>query len=308
MSAGVADAEIFARVGLGPGRRMDPMKSHDRLSGASATSRRASAFQPPRPATKRAEGQRADSSAHGHSRGANYDFGTMAVRSSSSTRASKSGCSCGATCPKCRNPNGVGGERTTANGGGGGGAAAAGGAAPVAAPARRAELLSGPRYTPRGAIAPTTSGGLKSAGPFVFDAVFKHDPANGIYARCGEIHQDIKWNKAAAASFTALFGSAVPHSGFPSTHPANVWIEDRDSANTRYGRRSGPMSAPGPGDQYTNSTGAQDQANGAIYHGSDNPSNWPAALAGRWTFMVLAFDMCNHGVQVGNADFITIDW
>ena len=47
---------------------------------------------------------------------------------------------------------------------------------------------------------------------------------------------------------------------------------------------------------------------GATYHGNDNPSNWPVALAGRWTFMLLAFDMCNRGVQVGNADFIQIDW
>lgn len=237
-----------------------------------------------------------------------YEFSRMPVQS-------KSGCSCGATCPKCRsrNPNGASSERSTVDPSPAGAAAPAGPAAPAAAgpaagPGRRAELLSGPRYTPNGAITPVTAGGLRSAGPFVFDAVFKHDPANGIYARCGEIHQDIKWNRAAATSFTSLFGSAVPHSGFPSTHPANVWIEDRDQANTRYGRRSGPMSAPGPGDQYTNAAGVQDQANGATYHGFDNPSNWPLALTGRWTFMVLAFDMCNRGVQVGNADFITIDW
>ena len=48
--------------------------------------------------------------------------------------------------------------------------------------------------------------------------------------------------------------------------------------------------------------------NGPIYHGQDNPSGVPAAFHGRWSFMVLAFDMCNGGTQIGNADFIVIDW
>jgi hypothetical protein len=174
---------------------------------------------------------------------------------------------------------------------------------------RRAELKSGPRYKPRGAVAPTVAGGRKSAGPWDFDAVFEHDPAHGIFAGCGEIHQDIKWDAAAAASFKALFGTDVPHGGFPAGHPAGVWIEDRDSHDKRYGRRSGPFSDPiVGGDEYTNAAGRQDELHGATYHGNDNPDNWPAALAGRWTFMVLAFDMCNRGVQVGSADFITVDW
>lgn len=223
--------------------------------------------------------------------------------------------------PTSRNPNRRDGGPTTQDAGGGP-APAAGGAAPVAAPApapaaapaapapaRRAELQSGPRYTPNGAVAPAAAGGLKGAGPWDFDGVFKHDPAHGIFAGCGEIHQDIKWNAAGAASFRALFGTDVPHGGFPAGHPAGVWIEDRDDHDTRYGRRSGPMSAPvAGGDEYTNAAGLQDMLHGATYHGNDHPDNWPVALAGRWTFMVLAFDMCNHGVQIGSADFITIDW
>jgi hypothetical protein len=234
----------------------------------------------------------------------------------------KDGCSCAGTCPTCRNPNRTGSGPTTQDPDAGPAAAgaapapapaepglAAPGPAAPAAPARHAQLARGPRYTPRGSITPTTSGGLKSAGPWDMDAVFASDPANGVFPGCGEVHQDIKWNAAAATSFNTLFGSPVPHSGFPATHPANVWIEDRDTANTRYGRRSGPMSAPVTGgDEYTNSAGVQDMRHGAIYHGNDNPSDWPTALTGRWTFMLLAFDMCNHGVQVGNADFITIDW
>ena len=227
----------------------------------------------------------------------------------------KPSCACGGTCPKCRNPYGAshGGEPSTRDGDGAAAPAlGAGGPAPegpAASPARSARLFRGPRYTPHGSLTPTVAGGLKSVGPFVFDAVFESDPASGIFPGCGEVHQDIKWNAAAAASFTALFGSSVPHGGFPATHPANVWIEDRDDADTRYGRRSGPMSAPVSGsDEYTNSAGVQDMRRGATYHGSDNPSDWPVALTGRWTFMVLAFDMCNGGVQVGPADFITIDW
>jgi len=217
-----------------------------------------------------------------------------------------------------RNPNrGSSDERSTQNPSGGGAATGArevGEAAGRVAAGpphehRRAELKSGPRYKPHGSVAPTVAGGRKSAGPWDFDAVFKHDPAHGIYAECGEVHQDLKWNAAAAASFKALFGTDVPHGGFPAGHPAGVWIEDRDAHNKRYGRRWGPLSDPiVGGDEYTNAAGLQDELHGATYHGNDNPDNWPAALAGRWSFMVLAFDMCNRGVQVGSADFITVDW
>jgi hypothetical protein len=104
----------------------------------------------------------------------------------------KPSCACGASCPKCRNPQGLtggGGEvltrddsmatraldLTTKNGaadggvadGGGGGGAADGGAAPVAvpaaAPARSARLKSGPRYTPHGSLTPVVAGARKSA-------------------------------------------------------------------------------------------------------------------------------------------------
>jgi hypothetical protein len=204
------------------------------------------------------------------------------------------------------------GERTTQDAGDAPAAPVGGGAVapPVVAapPARRAELQTGPTYTPNGAVAPNTAGGHKDAGPWVFDAVFKHDPANGIFAGCGEVHQDIKWDAAAEASFVATQGTHVPHGGFPAGHPANVWIEDRDDGDMRYGRRAGANSDPGVGDHYTDAAGNEDQPHGATYHGRDHPNGWPAALAGRWTFMALAFDMCNRGVQVGNADFITIDW
>lgn len=238
--------------------------------------------------------------------------------------ARSNSCSCGSACAKCRNPTGLFGSESeiftreatktraaeikTQAPGGGGGAGGGGVGAPAAAPpARRARLSSGPRYTPHGSLIPTVAGGTKSVS-FVFDGVFDSDAGAGVFPGCGEIHQDIKWNAAAATSFTAVTGSPVPHAGFPAAHPANTWIEDRDTADTRYGRRSGAHSAPvAGGDEYTNSAGVQDMAHGATYHGSDGPTV-PAALTGQWKFMTLAFDMCNHGVQVGSADFITIDW
>lgn len=240
-------------------------------------------------------------------------------------------CACGGTCAKGRNPEGLSGsdsevlsrdaatatpapEFMTRNGDAGGGAAGAGdgggggagGGGAAAPPARSARLASGPRYTPNGSLIPTAAGGRKTVS-FDFDAVFASDPAAGVFPGCGEIHQDVKWNAAAAASFTALTGAPVIHAGFPATHPAMVWIEDRDTADTRYGRRSGTHSAPTAGDEYTSSPGVRDMAHGATYHGHDGP-DVPAAHTGRWQFMVLAFDNCNNGVQVGGADFITIDW
>lgn len=236
-------------------------------------------------------------------------------------------CACGGGCPRCRNPQRAtasdepmtraaatgaqraastrdgGGDADSTGGGAGGGA---GGGGTTAPPARRARLKSGPRYTPNGSLTPTVAGDRKNV-PFDFDAVFDSDPANGVFPGCGEVHQDIKWDAAAATSGNTIFHLTVPHGGFPATHPANVWIEDRDTADTRYGRRSGAHSAPSTGDQYTNAAGDQDEARGATYHGEDQP-DVPAAMTGRWTFMVLAFDMCNQGTQIGSADFIVIDW
>jgi hypothetical protein len=285
----------------------------------------------------RHEGKNAEQSEPAAGSGIGFSFTDIPVFPSAQTRALstpvKPSCACAGTCAKCRNPqrrsvtgdsegltrdeamethapkamtrNGDGGGGAGGGGAGAGGAAAGGGGA-AAAPARSARLASGPRYTPNGSLTPVTAGGRRSVS-FDFDAVFASDPAAGVFPGCGEIHQDIKWNAAAAASMTALgFPNPVPHGGFPAGHPANVWIEDRDDGDMRYGRRTGPHSDPSAGDQYT-TAGVQDMLHGATYHGEDGP-DMPAAHTGRWTFMVLAFDNCNHGVQIGSADFITIDW
>ena len=271
---------------------------------------------------------------------AGFDFARMpmlpattATPGSSARSASK--CACGGSCPKCANPTGEsssgpepmtsapapqsGGVSTADADGGDAGAVAAPadagavadagvGLAPVA-PARLARLKSGPTYTPHGNVAPAVAGGFKNV-PFVFDAEFDHAPADGVFPSCGEIHQDIKWDAAARTNGNAAWGLNTPHGGFPAAHPANTWIEDRDAPGTfRYGHRRGPFAtAVAGGNEYHDAAGIVNMGTGPIYHGRDNPSGVPAAFHGRWTFMVLAFDMCNRGTQIGSADFIVIDW
>jgi hypothetical protein len=245
-----------------------------------------------------------------------FDFANVSVASAQPRTASisTSGCSGSKTkCSKCNsaNPGGSASGNEIQTQAGGDVATpeaeeASGGTPAPARPRAHARLRSGPRYTPNGNLTPTVSGGRKRVD-FDFDGVFDSDPAAGVFPSCGEIHQDIKWNAAAATSFTAISGNPVPHSGFPAAHSPMVWIEDRDGTDTlRYGRRSGPHLAPSAGNEYTNA-GVRNMARGATYHGHDGP-NGPSTMVGRWHFMVLAFDMCNHGVQVGSADFITIDW
>ncbi|MFZ5447953.1 MAG: DUF4157 domain-containing protein [Thermodesulfobacteriota bacterium] len=167
----------------------------------------------------------------------------------------------------------------------------------------RGVVKSGPRYTPGGPITATVAGGRKSAS-FRFTAEFEHDPANGIFASCCEVRQFIRWDPAAVASWG---GPTVPHGGFPAGTPANTWIEDRDAANTRYGHRAGPFSAPAAWDQYIDSTGRRNQAFGHIYRGRDTPSG-PATDAGTWTFLVKVVDVANGGVTIGSQDVLSVNW
>jgi len=166
----------------------------------------------------------------------------------------------------------------------------------------RGALVSGPTYTPGGTIAATTAGGVDSA-TFRFSAEFEEDPENGIFPSCCEVEQWIRWDAAAAASW----GGGPPHGGFPAATAPDTWIEDRDDANTRYGRRSGPQSAPANGDEYLDATGARNQAFGQRYRGRDSPSG-PATLAGQWRFMVQVVDVCHGRTRIGTPDFIRVNW
>lgn len=168
------------------------------------------------------------------------------------------------------------------------------------------EVKTGPRYSPQ---APTvvTSGGRKSTS-FRFNAEFESNPTRGIFPSCCEVRQFISWDAAAAASFAAIRGPGLssPHAGFPATHPANTWIEDRNSGDTlRYGHRVGY--SPGPGNQYVDSSGRQNQAYGHIYHGRDFPGG-PATLAGQWRFLIKVIDVSRGRRTIGSQDMIRINW
>ena len=171
---------------------------------------------------------------------------------------------------------------------------------------RRGRIRVGPTYTPNGIVAATVAGGSKRT-TFTFAAEFEHDPANGIWASCCEVHQELEWDAAAAASFTAITGNPVPHNGFPAAHPAGTRIEDRNAGDTqRYGHRRA-FGGGGAGNRYVNADGTLNQANGVRFEGRDSPGG-PSAVVGQWRFRLSVVDVCNESRQIGGTDNITINW
>jgi hypothetical protein len=164
------------------------------------------------------------------------------------------------------------------------------------------EVEQGPFYDVH-TINPPTVAGNKQA-QFNFTARFKHDPANGVYASCCEVRQQIAWDAASAAALTG----GRPHAGFPAGHPVNTFIEDRDDRNTRYGHRTGPFSDPATGDEYFDTNGRRNQAFGHRYSGQDNPGGPAGVLTGTWRFRLSVVDVCNGGVEIGGRDFTRVNW
>lgn len=216
------------------------------------------------------------------------------------------------------------------------------------AAAAKCTVTSGPSYSPSGTIPVTTAGGRKSAafsfsasfanatGPlerlglgirtggatgFGIGAYFLGVGAipgailggliGGIAglggsdskASCCEVRQFIKWDRAFATA-----NGGPPHGGFPAGTAPDTWIEDRDAADKRYGRRSGPFSDPiaGGGDEYTLS-GAQDMANGDEYRGRDGPGG-PDTLIGQWQFQLKVVDTCDGDAEKASSSVITVNW
>jgi len=167
---------------------------------------------------------------------------------------------------------------------------------PAPAPAE-CRVLSGPTYTPSGAVPVTNSGGRKRA-PFSFAAAFT-PRTPGTF----EVRQFIKWDRA----FQTWRGGP-PHSGFPSSATSDTWYEDRDTNDKRYGRRSGTYSDPiaGGGDEYT-LAGAQNQVNGDTYRGRDAPGG-PTAMTGKFNFQLKVVDTGNSDAEKASSSEITIDW
>jgi hypothetical protein len=146
------------------------------------------------------------------------------------------------------------------------------------------------------------SGGRKRA-PFKFNARFATNALTGATPSCCEVRQFIKWDSA-----FATWAGGPPHAGFPSSTPADTWIEDRDVNDKRYGHRSGTHSDPiaGCGDEYK-SAWRQDQADGRKYCGRDSPGG-PEALTGQWQFQLKVIDTCKGDAVKATSDVITVAW
>lgn len=176
---------------------------------------------------------------------------------------------------------------------------------------RRGRVRTGPTYTPNGAVAPV-AGGVGRQVDFTMTAEFEHDPANGVFASCCEVRQQISWDAAMAASFTATLGNPVPHNGFAATHPHDTLIEDRGPGDAvRFGHRTGPFAGvgvPAPfANNFVNAAGAVDLANGTRFAGRDLPSMFNTHH-GTMRFRLFVVDVCNGGVRISGFDNITIAW
>lgn len=175
------------------------------------------------------------------------------------------------------------------------------GAAAPATPAHRCGVASGPTYTPTGSVPVATTGGRKRAS-FTFAAKFNSDASTGEVPGCCQVRQYIKWD----SKFHTWRGGP-PHSGFPSGASADTWIEDRDTADKRYGHRSGTHSDPiAGGDEYL-LAGVRNQAAGDTYRGSDSPGG-PTSMVGKFFFRLDVIDVSNSNAVKASSSTITIDW
>jgi hypothetical protein len=134
-------------------------------------------------------------------------------------------------------------------------------------------------------------------------ATFTNSAPIAILAGCCSVRQFIKWDARSAAGM-----GGPPHSGFPASHPADTWIEDRDTSDKRYGHRSGSHSSPisGGGDEYT-TNGVRDQTFGDTYSGKDAPAG-PTTDVGTWSFRLDVIDTCNGDAVKASSSVITLNW
>ena len=164
----------------------------------------------------------------------------------------------------------------------------------------RGELVSGPAYRATTSLTPPVVAGRQQAS-FRIEAEFADDPANGLYASCCEVRQFIQWD----AAYAAAGPGGPPHGGFPAATPADTWVEDRDTADLRYGHRSGAHAESIDGNTYLDNTGNRNPAFGHLYRGRDNSGS--VRNAGHWRFFVRAYDVCNGNRALGT-DYLRITW
>jgi hypothetical protein len=176
---------------------------------------------------------------------------------------------------------------------------------------RSCSVSTGPTYNPTGIVPVIVGGDGKKRAPFTFSATFATtsspwwkfwESANS--PDCCEVRQYMKWDKAYETS-----KGGPPHSGFGMFASAGTWYEDRDSADKRYGHRSGSHSDPiaGGGDEYT-TAGVRDQLHGDTYNGRDTPTS-PVARKGQYQFKLKVLDTCGLVNTVkATSPVITVNW
>jgi hypothetical protein len=167
----------------------------------------------------------------------------------------------------------------------------------------RASMKSGPKYNPRGTIdAPDPGGGAAQQAPFAFTAEFEHKPNLDIAGNCGEIRQEIMWDKK-----EDIRGHGALDDTVAFRH--NTWYEDRDRHDKRYGHRAdGYTDAVAGADAYYDTDGTTLNQQGPQYQGADAPGNTGGGLKGKWKFRLKAIDTCNHDAQIGDYDYVTVKW
>jgi hypothetical protein len=167
----------------------------------------------------------------------------------------------------------------------------------------RASLSSGPKYNPSGDIdAPDPGGGALQQADFRFTALFENKPNLNVLPGCGEIRQEIMWNKK-----EDIDGHGVLDNKLLFAH--NRWYEDRDSNDERYGHRADAYTDGTVGiDAFHNADGTHNQATGVRYRGRDTPGSTIGGLKGKWKFRLKAIDTCNHDAQIGDYDYVTVNW
>jgi hypothetical protein len=176
---------------------------------------------------------------------------------------------------------------------------------------RNCSVTTGPTYTPTGIVPVIVGGDGKKRAPFSFSATFATTSSpwwkfweSASSPDCCEVHQYMKWDKAYETS-----KGGPPHSGFGMFASAGTWYEDRDSADKRYGHRSGSHSDPiaGGGDEYT-TAGVRDQLHGDTYNGNDTPTS-PVARKGQYQFKLKVIDTCGLVNTVkATSPVITVNW
>jgi hypothetical protein len=165
----------------------------------------------------------------------------------------------------------------------------------------QAKLKTGPTYKPNGVAALTTNTPTNKATGFTMTAEFENDPANGIFATCGEIRQYIKWSNQNVDP--ARFG----HEGFltDKTFIPDTWYEDRDHVGIRYVHSQWPHSVSFAGvNEFLDEKGKQDPLNGTRFNGRDDPNVRGSAAfitswTGTWEFRIEAIDTCNADKILG---------